>query len=49
MGCNCGGNKKKVVNAKTGLVERAVQVSKEIWNKTQQEPKPVNITKINKK
>tara|TARA_R100000908_G_C3627289_1_gene69889 strand:+ start:174 stop:338 length:165 start_codon:yes stop_codon:yes gene_type:complete len=54
MGCNCGGSKihdqkAKLRAERSGPYNRAKQVVRRMWEKTEQEVKPVNVTKINKK
>ena len=43
MGCNCGKSK-----ARKRPLENIKEVARNLWEKTQQEQKPVNVTKINK-
>jgi len=44
MGCNCEKRKQK-----TTIVNKTKQVVRDLWEKTQTDKKPVNVTKINKK
>ena len=44
MGCNCGKPKQK-----TTIVDKTKQVVRNLWEKSQKEEKPFNVTKINKK
>ena len=46
MGCNCG---KKGKVAKKSVLGKTKEVVRNLWEKTQQETKPVNVTRINKK
>tara|TARA_R100001163_G_C5038960_1_gene177520 strand:- start:169 stop:312 length:144 start_codon:yes stop_codon:yes gene_type:complete len=47
MGCNCG--KSKARKPKQGVITKTQQVLRDLWEKTENVNKPVNVTKINKK